>query len=105
MALPESIGNIEILRYFSVSLNELLTLPASLGGLTSFKVLRISGNDHLTALPAILAGLAQLEEFYYDELCVTGIPPELTEWMRVMAERTRDADRDSSEIWDEDISM
>ena len=63
--LPNSIGNLTSLVFFSVSYGELRRLPESIGNLANLEELYLH-NNKLTGLPESMANLSSLENFSLD---------------------------------------
>ena len=74
--LPESIGNVTLLKILYLSHNHLAKLPASLKKLVRMRLLDISGNQ-LKEIPEWIDDFHQLEEFYIRSNRLTDLPSSI----------------------------
>ncbi|MFX1259645.1 MAG: TIR domain-containing protein [Promethearchaeota archaeon] len=74
--LPESIGNLSLLKELYLFGNELLTLPESITKLTSLQLLHLDNNE-LSTLPESISNLASLKELSLSANQLTTLPESI----------------------------
>ncbi|GLU18026.1 hypothetical protein SLE2022_343490 [Rubroshorea leprosula] len=80
--IPQEIGNISTLQYFTVEFNQLSgSLPPELGNLPSIEYLHLTSNNFTGELPATFARLTSLKDFRIGDNQFTGkIPTFIQNW-------------------------
>lgn len=75
-AIPNDIGNLVNLKYFSFFKNKITSIPASIGGLK--ELISLSGADNkITDLPPEMGAMTKLDKIYlYNNLLTGAIPKE-----------------------------
>jgi len=74
-AIPEEIGNLTSLEYFSSSYNDFTEIPDSITNLKNIKYLDLSSND-ISALPLGLSNMKNLEHFDISNNDVAELPSD-----------------------------
>ena len=75
-SLPAEIGQLTSLRELDLGGNQLTSLPAEIGQLTSLEKLDLDGNQ-LTSVPAEIGQLTSLEQLGLDSNQLTSLPAEI----------------------------
>lgn len=83
LIIPESVGNLVLLRLLDLSYTEISKLPDSIGRLTSLEYLSLRGCHKLDSLPVSLMRLSQISFLQLEKTAIDHVPKGIAKFQQL----------------------